>query len=159
MGLILSTILFVILAISTNHWIHTIRMRAGFWQLCHLEPIICFYSVIRSPAALSLTGLVLITIGLISTIIFYIFEWHLPSSVRFFSLISVLSLSFGTFFLVMSYVAFSRIAAQFCYSFYLMIVGHVLSMTAAIITSYIEGRRNALVSTSVTISRLAVRRP
>ncbi|CAF4827040.1 unnamed protein product [Rotaria sp. Silwood1] len=61
-GLALSAIIFIVLSISTTHWIHTIHMRAGFWKLCHLQPLACFHSVLRSPAALSLTGLFLIVI-------------------------------------------------------------------------------------------------
>ncbi|CAM4931445.1 unnamed protein product [Rotaria socialis] len=155
-GLTLSAITLVVLSISTNHWIHTIRMRAGLWKLCHLQPIACFHSILRTPAALSLTGLLLIVIGLTATTIFYIIEGHhLPPSVRPISLITVFSLGFGTFFLVISSVTFSHIAAQFCYSYYLLIVAHLFSMTAAIVASYLEGRRNALVSTSTTVSRLA----
>ncbi|CAF2859856.1 unnamed protein product [Rotaria sp. Silwood2] len=158
-GLTLSAIILVVLSISTTHWIHTIRMRAGFWKLCHLEPLACFHSVVRSPAALSLTGLFLIVIGLVSTFIFDIIGYHAASSVRFISLLSALSLGLGTFFFVMSYVAFSRIVAQFCYSYYLVVAGQLLSMIAAILASYLEGRRNALVSTSAIMSRLVVRRP
>jgi hypothetical protein len=158
-GLTLSAIIFAVLAIGTTHWIHTIRMRAGFWKLCHLQPLACFNSMTSSPAALSLTGLVLIVIGLISTFIFDIIDWHLSSSIRFISFLSVCSLALGAFFFAMSYVAFSRITTQLCYSYYLMIVGQLLAMSAAIIASYLEGRRNALVSTSVIMSRLAVRRP
>ncbi|CAF1035548.1 unnamed protein product [Rotaria sordida] len=158
-GLTLSAIIFVVLSISTTHWIHTIRMRAGFWKLCHLQPLTCFHSIVRSPAALSLTGLFLIVIGLISTFIFDIIDYRVPPSVRFISLLSIFSLGLGTFFFVMSYVAFSRITAHFCYSYYLMIVGQLLSMGAVIVASYLEGRRNALASTSVIMSRLVVRRP
>ncbi|CAF3525734.1 unnamed protein product [Rotaria sordida] len=150
-GLTLSAIIFVVLSISTTHWIHTIRMRAGFWKLCHLQPLTCFHSIVRSPAALSLTGLFLIVIGLISTFIFDIIDYRVPPSVRFISLLSVFSLGLGTFFFVMSYVAFSRITAHFCYSYYLMIVGQLLSMGAVIVASYLEGRRNALASTSIHI--------
>jgi hypothetical protein len=159
LGLTLSAIIFGVLSISTTHWIHTIRIRAGFWTLCHLQPLTCFNSITRSPAALSLTGLFLIVIGLITTFIFDIIDWHLSSSIRFISLISVCSLTLGGFFFAMSYVAFSRIAAQFCYSYYLMIVGQLLAMSAAIVASYLEGRRNALVSTATIMTRLAVRRP
>jgi hypothetical protein len=158
-GLTLSAIIFAVLSIGTTHWIHTIRIRAGFWKLCHLQPLVCFDSITRSPAALSLTGLFLVVIGLISTFTFDIFDWHLSSSIRFISFLSVSSLALGAFFFAMSYVAFSRIAAQFCYSYYLMIVGQLLATSAAIVASYLEGRRNALVSTSVMLSRLAVRRP
>ncbi|CAM4769553.1 unnamed protein product [Rotaria magnacalcarata] len=154
MGLTLSAIALVVLSIGTNHWIHTIQMRAGLWKLCHLQPIACFHSILCTPAALSLIGLFLIVIGLIVTIIFYIVEWNVSSSVRPISLISVFSLGFGTFFLVISFVTFSHIAAQFCYSYYLLIVAHLFSMTAAIVASYLEGRRNALVSASITIISL-----
>ncbi|CAF0741038.1 unnamed protein product [Adineta steineri] len=158
-GLSLSALLFAIISLTTTHWIHTIRLRAGLWQLCHLQPLTCFISIVRSPAALSLTGFFLIIIGLISTFIFNIINWHLPSSIRFISLISVCSLGLGGFFFAMSCVAFSHIAAQFCYSYYLMIVGQLLAMCAAIVASYLEGRRSALVSTTGIMTRLAVRRP
>jgi hypothetical protein len=158
-GLTLSAIIFAVFSISSTHWIHTTRIRAGFWKLCHLEPLACFNSITRSPAALSLTGLFLIVIGLISTFCFNVIDWHLSSSIRFISLVSVCSLALGAFFFAMSYVVFSRIAAQFCYSYYLMIVGQLLAMNAAIVASYLEGRRNALLSTSAIMSRLAVRRP
>ena len=158
-GLTLSAVIFVVLSISTTHWIHSIRIRAGFWQICHLQPLTCFVSITRSPAALSLTGLFLIVIGLITTFTFDIINWHLSSSIRFISLLSVGSLTLGAFFFAMSYVAFSRIAAQFCYSYYLMIVGQLFAMSAAIVASYLEGRRNALVSTAAVMTRLGVRRP
>jgi hypothetical protein len=158
-GLTLSAILFAVVSISTTHWIHTFRIQAGFWKICHREPFICYDSITRSPAALSLTGLFLIVIGLISTFTFDIFDWHLSSSIRFISFLSVSSLALGAFFFAMSYVAFSHIALQTCYSYYLMIVGQLLAMSAAIVASYLEGRRNALLSTSVMLSRLAVRRP
>lgn len=159
MGLTACTILFAIISISTTHWVHSIRMRAGFWKLCHLQPLSCFHSITRSPAALALTGLFLVVVGLISTLIFDIIEWHLSSSLRFISFLSVTSLTLGAFFFAMSYVAFSHLAGHFCYSYYLMIISQLLAMSAAILASYLEGRRNALVSTSVILSRLAVRRP
>lgn len=158
-GLIITAMLFAIVSISTTHWIHTKLMRAGFWKLCHLQPLSCFYSIVQTPAALSLTGLFFIMTGLLTTFIFNIVDWQVPSSIQYISLISVFSLGLGTFFFVMSYVAFSRIVGSFCYSYYLMIVGQLLSMTAAIVAGYLEGRRNALVSTSASITRLAVRRP
>jgi hypothetical protein len=158
-GLTLSAIIFAVLSISTTHWIHTLRIRAGFWTLCHLQPFACFNSITRSPAALSLTGLFLIVIGLITIFIFNIIDWHLSSSVRFISFVCVCSLTLGGFFLAMSYVAFSRIAAQFGYSYYLMVISQLFAMSAAIVASYLEGRRNALVSTSTIMTRLAVRRP
>ena len=158
-GLTASTILLAVISISTTHWVHSIRMRAGFWKLCHLQPLVCFHSITRSPAALALTGLVLVVVGLISTLIFDIIDWHLSSSIRFISFLSVSSLTFGAFFFAMSYVAFSHLVGQFCYSYYLMIISQLLAMSAAILASYLEGRRNALVSTSVILSRLAVRRP
>jgi hypothetical protein len=157
-GFTLSAIIFSIISISTTHWIHTVRIQAGFWKVCHLQPLTCFHSISRSPAALSLTGLCLIIIGLISTFIFDIIDWHLSSSIRLISLISVCSLTLGTFFLVMSYVAFIRLTAQFCYSFYLMIVGQLFAMTAAIVASYLQGQRNTLASTSVIMSRLEGRK-
>lgn len=159
LGLTTCTILFAVLSISTTHWVHSQRMRAGFWKLCHLEPLACFHSITRSPAALSLTGLFLVVVGLISTLIFDIIDWHLSSTMRFISFLSVVSLTMGAFFFAMSYVAFAHLAGQFCYSYYLMIVSQLLAMSAAIVASYLEGRRNALVSTSVILSRLAVRRP
>jgi hypothetical protein len=158
-GLTLSAIIFAVLSISTTHWVHSIRLRAGFWKLCHLQPLTCFISITHSPAALSLTGLVLILIGLISTWIFDIIDWHLSSSIRFISLLSVCSLTLGAFFFAMSYVAFSHIAAQFCYSYYLMIVGQLFAMSAAIVSSYLEGQRHALMSTAAIMTRLGVRRP
>jgi hypothetical protein len=158
-GLTLSAIVFAVVSISTTHWTHTFRIRAGFWKICQLQPFYCYDSITRSPAALSLTGLFLVVIGLISTFAFDIFDWHLSSSIRFVSFLSVSSLGLGAFFFTMSYVIFSHIAASFSYSYYLMIVGQLLTMCAAIVASYLEGRRNALVSTSVILSRLAVRRP
>lgn len=158
-GLTLSSIIFGVLSISTTHWIHTKRLRAGIWKLCHLQPLECFNLITRSPVALSLTGLFLIVIGLISTFVFDIIDWHLSSSIHFISLLSVCSLALGAFFFAISSIVFSRITAQFCYSYYLLIVGQLLAMNAAIVASYLEGRRNALLSTSTIMSRLAVRRP
>ena len=158
-GFALIAIMFAVISISTTHWIHTIRMRAGFWKLCHLQPLACFNSVERSPAALSLVGLFLILIGLTSTFITEIIDCHLSSSIRSISVISVFSFGFGAFFLSMSYVTFSRVVIEFCYSYYLMIVGHIFAMIAAIMAGYLEGQRNTLVTTSITMSRLGVNRP
>ena len=158
-GLTLCAIIFAVLSIGTTHWIHTIRIRAGFWKICHLQPLACYDSITRSPAALSLTGLCLVSIGLITTFIFNIIDWQLSSSLRFISLISVCSIALGAFFFAMSYVAFSRIVSQFCYSYYLMIVGQLFATSAAIVASYLEGRQNALTSTSTITTRLVMRRP
>ena len=158
-GFALIAIMLALISISTTHWIHTVRIRAGFWKLCHLQPLACFDSVERSPATLSLIGLFLILIGLTSTFITEIIDCHLSSSIRCISIVSVFSLGLGTFFLSMSYVTFSGVVIQFCYSYYLMIVSHTFGMIATVMAGYLEGRRNALVPTSITMSRLNVNRP
>jgi len=160
LGLILSTILFVIISLSTTHWAHSKYVRAGLWKLCHLQPVICFYSILQTPIALTITGFLLLLIGLFSTIIFDIFNYRFTSWFRYFSFASVSSLTLASFFFTTTCVVFaSQTTHSFCYSYYLMIIAQLLAMLAAIGASYLQGQRNALVSTSVIMSRLAVRRP
>lgn len=159
LGLISATILSVILSISTTHWMHSKYVRVGLWKLCHLQPLTCFYSLIRSPITLAIVGLVFISIGLVSIIVFEIFNYSFSSICRYFSFLSVCSLTLAGFFFAITCAVFARLAGSFCYSYYFMIAGQLLAMLAAIGASYLQGRRNALVSTSVIMSRLAVRRP
>ena len=157
-GLAASTMLLVVLAISTTHWIHTARIRAGLWKLCHLQPLACFHSITRSPAALSITGLCLIVLGSIGTIIFDLIDCHVSLSRRYLSFISLCSFGSAGFFLALSYLVFAHLTGQFCYSFYLMIMAQLFIMYAAMVASYLQGRRYALASASVIMTRLEVRK-
>lgn len=157
-GLTLSAMLFVAVSISTAHWIHTKQIRGGLWTLCHVQPLACFHSITRSPAALSLTGLGFILLAFASTLIFDILDWHLLEPIRSLSLISVGSLGLGAFFLSMSYTAFARLTAQFGYSLYLMIVAQLFTTMAAIVAGYLQGRRHILTCPSVFMTRLEIRR-
>jgi hypothetical protein len=158
MALISSGILLVVLSITTTHWIHTSRVQAGLWQLCHLQPLACFHSFARSPTFLTLTGLSLIILGLISTIMFDLFDYQLSLSRRYLSFMSVCSLGFGSLGLLMGYIAYARLVGQFCYSFYSIIIAQWLIMIAAIFSSYLQGRRHILATTSIIMTRLDVRK-
>ena len=157
-GLAASTLLLIVLAISTTHWIHTGRIRAGLWKRCHLQPLACFHAITRSPAVLSIIALCLIVLGSISTCIFDLVDWHVSLSQRYLALISVCSFSSAGFFLALSYLVFAHLTGQFCYSFYLMIIAQLLIMYAAMVASYLQGRRYALASSSVIMTRLEVRK-
>lgn len=159
LGLISTTILFVIISISTTHWAHSKYVRAGLWKLCHLQPVTCFYSILQTPIALTIVGFILILLALFSTIIFDIFNYHFTSWIRYFSFVSVSSLTLASFFFTTTTMAFAHQTGSFCYSYYLMIIAQLFTMLGAIGASYLQGQRNALVSTSVIMSRLAARRP
>ena len=158
LGLISIAMLLTIISLSTTHWIHTHRIRAGFWKRCHLQPLVCFHAITHAPAALTAIALCFLLIGLISTLIFDLFNRHLSYIRRHLSWISLSCLSLAGLFLLLSYLIFIGLTGQFCYSFYLMIIAQWLIMNASILASYLQGRRHISASTSIRLARLDVRR-
>lgn len=108
-------------------------------------------SITRSAAVLSLMGLFLIVIGLLSTFIFYIFNWHLSPSICFFILLSISSLVLDSFFCY-------ELCCSFMYSCSILLFilsdgcwSIACNECCDWIASYLEERRNELLSTTVTI--------
>lgn len=156
--LIFIGIILIVLSLSTTHWIHTSRTRAGFWKRCHLQPSVCYYAVVHSPAVLTIIALCLLVISFFSTLFFDLFKIHLSFDRRQLSLISVSCLSLAGLFLLLSYLIFMGLTGQFCYSFYLMMIGHWLIMNACIFSSYLQGRRHVPTTRSTRSTPFAIRR-
>lgn len=156
--LIFVGMILILLSLSTTHWIHTSRIRAGIWKRCHLQPSVCYHAILHSPAVLTLISVCLLVFSFISTLIFDLFKCRLSYARRYLSFISVACLSLAGFFLLLSYLIFIGLTGQFCYSFYLMLIGHWLIMNACTFSSYLQGRRHVSTSTSTRLTRFDVRR-
>ncbi|CAF0737337.1 unnamed protein product [Didymodactylos carnosus] len=135
--------LFCILSISTNRWYTTSTIQAGLWKICRTSPgipTLCYSSLNRTSAIFALSGLILIFIGLILTIVLTLFGLERPEQKRNISCLTTIVLLLGSISLGISYVSYSNIQRQFGYSYFFMIISQVFTFLATTLTAFSVGR-------------------
>lgn len=158
LGLISIALLLTSISFSTTHWIHSHRIRAGFWKRCHLHPSVCYSAITRSPIALTISALILLIIGFVTTLLFDLLKYRLSYARRHLAFLSLGCLSLSGLFLLLSLMIFIGLTKQFCYSFYLMAIGQWLIMNSVALASYLLGRRQIPTSPPRRTTRLDLRR-
>ncbi|CAF1101845.1 unnamed protein product [Didymodactylos carnosus] len=141
-SLIALATLFCVLSISTNRWYDTSTIQAGLWKICRAGvgvPTLCYNSSTHTPTVLALSGLILIFIGLILTIVSSLYNLEQVKQKRNISYTAIIVLFIGSIILDITYVSYSNIQRQFGYSYFLMVISHLFTFLAVILVAFSTG--------------------